>query len=219
MEALQDFQLSQTIAGLWRLAIVVFVWAMVNQTSSLELRNVHFRSLSGSEPHTHGFCFSNRPNLLWRGIDLSDVFIYRVLKVHMYFFNLWLTGFCNVIICRKKTSSTMYRSYNGVAGMERAIGQRFCPAFLPQDSWENKICSTFLLPICNLFAAYQDVVSSRVHTVGLIVREVFDNINAMSAILGIKLSRRFGTRRTKASLGDLARDASHKLEQSGHNRL
>ena len=86
MEALQDFQLSQTIAGLWRLAIVVFVWAMVNQISSLELRNVHFRSLSGSEPHTHGFCFSNCPNLLWRGIDLSDVFIYRVLKVHMYFF-------------------------------------------------------------------------------------------------------------------------------------
>ena len=81
--------------------------------------------------------------------------------------------------------------------MERAIGQRVCPAFLPHDRWENKICSTFLLPICNLFAAYQDDVSSRVHTVGLIVREVFDNINAMSAILDIKLSRRSGTRRTK----------------------
>ena len=42
MEALQEFQLSQLIAGLWRLAIIVFVWAMVNQISSLELRNVHF---------------------------------------------------------------------------------------------------------------------------------------------------------------------------------
>ena len=159
MEALQDFQLPQTIAGLWCLAIVVFVWAMVNQISPLEPRNVHFRSLSGSEPHTHGFCFSNCPNLLWRGIDLSDVFIYRVLKVHMYFFKFMVDRLLQCHNLSQKnlllpcTEATMASQAWNALSAKGSVPLSF-PTIAEKTTYVQTFCclsATFLLPTKTTF--------------------------------------------------------------------
>ena len=64
--------------------------------------------------------------------------------------------------------------------------------------------------------SHHDNIALRMHVLFffillLFVRAVFDKINAMSAILGITLARRFGTKRKEAFLCDLARDASQRI--------
>ena len=55
---------------------------------------------------------------------------------------------------------------------------------------------------------------------GPIARAVFYfKISIVFAILRLNLSRRFGRKRTNASLGDLARNASRNLRQSGQLEL